>query len=173
MSTVYYRGQQLGRNDLHIFLDNAASTPVNAAEISYALYDFTTGQEVLIGVPLRDPANPSVGEYFASIVIPLDANLGDYRIRWSFREVIGGAIQQVVQEFTVIDKAGLSTPSASMITGGATHASAIEYDLMGRLRILLRDNCVGGEELVELDVDGSKVVVSFSDLWEAIHDPSV
>jgi len=140
MGTIYYRGQQLGRNDLNIFLVNAASTPVNAAEISYALYDFTTGQEVMVGFPSRTPANPSVGEYFASIIVPLDANLGDYRIRWTFREVVGGAIQQVVQEFAVIDKAGLSTNSASMITGSAINATPIELDLMGRLRILGRDN---------------------------------
>lgn len=140
MSTTFYRGQALGKNDLNIFLANAAGTPVNAAEISFALYDFTTGQEVLIGVPLREPANPSIGEYFASIVVPLDANLGDYRIRWTFREFVGASQRQVVQEFTVVDKAGLSTPSASMITGGAHNASGIEYDLMGRLRILLRDN---------------------------------
>jgi hypothetical protein len=140
LSVTYYRGQQLGRNDLNIFLVNAANTPVNAAEISYALYDFTTGAEVLIGVPEREPANPSVGEYYASIVVPLDANLGDYRIRWTFREVVGGSIQQVVQEFSVIDKAGLSTPSASMITGSALSASVTELNLMGRLRILLRDS---------------------------------
>jgi len=140
MSTNFYRGQQLGRNDLNIFLENASNTPVNAAEISYALYDFTTGAEVLIGVPNRTPANPSVGEYYASIIVPLDANLGDYRIRWAFRELVGAPMQQVVQEFTVIDKAGLSTASASMITGGAVNATAIEYDLMARLRILLRDN---------------------------------
>lgn len=140
MSVTYYRGQQLGRNDLNIFLVNAANTPVNAAEISYALYDFTTGEEVLIGLPQREPANPSVGEYYASIVVPLDANLGDYRIRWTFREIVGGSLQQVVQEFSVIDKAGLSTPSASMITGSALSATAVQLDLMARLRILLRDN---------------------------------
>jgi hypothetical protein len=140
MGTTFYRGQQLGRNDLNIFLVNAASTPVNAAEISYALYDFTTGQEALVGVPLRTPANPSVGEYYASIVVPLDANLGSYRVRWTFREIVGGSIQQVVQEFEVTDKAGLSTASASMITGSALNASTVVLDLMGRLRMLLRDN---------------------------------
>jgi len=140
MSTSFYRGQQTGRNDLNIFLVNANNTPVNAYEISYALYDFTTGYEVLVGLPIMTPVNPSVGEYYVSVIIPLDANIGDYRIRWTFREVAGGSVQQVVQEFSVQDRAGLSTNSASMITGGAINASAIEYDLMGRLRILLRDN---------------------------------
>lgn len=139
MATTFYRGQQLGREDLNIYLVNAANTPVNAAEISYALYDFTTGYEVLVGVPAMTPANPSVGEYFASVVVPLDANLGNYRIRWTFREIIGGAVQEVVQEFSVIDKVGLSSASASMITGGVVNASPVELDLIARLRILSRD----------------------------------
>lgn len=140
MGTNFYRGQQLGRNDLNIFLVNAANSPVNAAVISYALYDFTTGAEALVGMPTRIPANPSVGEYYASVIIPLDANLGSYRIRWTFQEMIGGSVQQVVQEFSVMDKAGLSSASASMITGSALNASTVELDLMARLRILLRDN---------------------------------
>ena len=130
----------MGRADLNIFLTNTSGTPVNAAEIFYALYDFTTGQEVLIGSDKRVPANPSKGEYYASIIVPLDANLGNYRMRWTFRETFGGTIQQVVQEFVVLDKAALTSPGASMITGGATTATEIERYLMGRLRILLRDN---------------------------------
>lgn len=140
MSVTFFRGQQLGRNDLNIFLETTAGRAVNAAEISYALFDFTTGQEVLVGTPQRTAANPSVGEYFASIIVPLDANLGTYRIRWTFRQIVGGTIEQVVQEFAVVDKANLSTASASMITGGALNPSISELDLMARLRILLRDN---------------------------------
>ena len=130
MAVAFFKGQQLGRDDLNIFLENSNGTPVNAADISYALYDVTTGLEVLLGTPLRAPANPSVGEYYASVVVPLDANLGDYRIKWSFRETVNGPIQQVVQEFEVIDKATILSPVFS----------DIESDMIRRLRILLRDN---------------------------------
>lgn len=133
MSTAFYKGQQLGRGGLDIFLTNANGTPVNAAEISYAMYDFTTGSEVLLGSPQRTPANPSVGEYFASIIIPLDANLGAYRIRWQFRETVNGPVQRVVQEFNIIDQ----VTSASLVTSPLT---ATEADLVRRLRTLLRDN---------------------------------
>jgi hypothetical protein len=145
---------------LNIFLENANNTPTNAAEITYALYDNTTGMEVLLGSPVRVPANPSVGEYYASVVIPLDANLGSYRIRWTFRETVGGPIQQVVQEFDAIDKATIQT----------TFYTDVESDLIRRLRILLRDNCVGGEETVELDVGGERMVVRMDDLWETLKD---
>ena len=127
-----YRGQQLGRGDLDIFLTSASDVPTNVAEITYALFDYTTGQEVLIGPPRRTPANPSVGEYYASLIIPLDANLGNYRIRWTFREMVGGPIKQVLQEWEVLDKGGAAVYTAAL--------SPIMADLVRRLRILLRDN---------------------------------
>jgi hypothetical protein len=127
----FYRGQQLGRGELNIFLTSANGNPTNAAEITYALYDFTTGQEVLLGPPRRTPVNPSPGEYFASVIIPLDANLGSYRIRWTFREIVGGQIQQALMAFDVIDKV-VGEPN--------TVFTPNESDLIRRLRILLRDN---------------------------------
>jgi hypothetical protein len=131
VSVAFFRGQQLGPKDLDICLANESDYPINAAEISYALYDMTTGAEVLLGVPRRDPANDSVGHYYASIIIPLDANIGDYRVRWTFREIIGGKIHQVAQEFNVIDK---------VTSGIQTLMTCSEVGLIRSLRILLRDN---------------------------------
>jgi len=130
MGVLFLRGQQLGRNDLNIFLTNASGHPINAAEISYALYDFTTGMEALVGPQKRTPANPSVGEYYASIIVPLDANVGSYRIRWTMREVFGGPIQTVVQEFEVQDR---QAAAPSIYTD-------IQLGLIRSLRIALRDN---------------------------------
>lgn len=130
MSVAYFKGQQLGEEDLNIFLENASGVPTNAAEIHYALFDFTTGMEALLGPPRRSPANPAVGCYYASVIIPLDANIGNYRIRWTFRERVGGPVHQVVQEFEVIDKA----------TNLVSLFSNCEADSIRRLRILLRDN---------------------------------
>lgn len=130
MAVAFYKGQQLGAEDLNVFLEDSAGHPTNAAEISYALYDFTTAQEVLLGVPKRTPGNPGVGHYYASVIIPLDANFGSYRIRWSFRETVGGPEHQVVQEFEVIDKA----------TSLTTVFTCIETNSIASLRILLRDN---------------------------------
>lgn len=125
---AFYRGQQLSPSDLDISLENTAGVPVDAAEIYYALYDATTGQEVLLGAPRRTPANPEVGKYYASIIVPLDANIGLYVVRWSFREIVGGPIHQVAQEFEVIDKT-IVTPFTPCVE-----------DMVRRLRIMLRDN---------------------------------
>jgi len=162
MGTAFYRGQQLGRGDLNIYLDNSTGNPTNVAEITYAIMDTTTGMEALVGPPRRTPANPSVGEYYANIVIPLDANLGPYRVRWTFCETVSGPLQSAVQEFAIVDRA-VDTPQPY---------SDYTVDLTRRLRILLRDNCVGEEETIELDADGEKMVVSIRDLYEAIHGAS-
>lgn len=129
MSIAYFKGQQLGPEDLHICLENSSGTPSTAAEIYYTLYDFTTGREALLGAPRRSPANPEMGKYYASLIIPLDANIGIYRVRWTFREMLGGPVHQALQEFEVIDKAVMSPG-----------LEGCEPDLVRRLRIMLRDN---------------------------------
>lgn len=132
MGTTFKRGQELGRKDLDIFLKTKQGNPKNAAEISYNIYDVTTGTEVLLPPNNRTPINSSVGEYFASFVIPLDANLGQYRIRWNFREYTYSRVVEVVQEFSVVqgDVQLVNLPGATVI----------ENDLIRSMRILLRDN---------------------------------
>lgn len=137
MGVAFFKGQQLGRHDLNLFLTNANNTPTNAANIYYSLFDYTTGMGVLVGPQQRKPVNPSIGEYFASVIIPLDANLGNYRIKWTFQEIVGGQTQQVVQEFSVVDK------TTGLGGGGEGHHeghSHIMRGLSGRLRTMLRDN---------------------------------
>lgn len=131
MAVTFRRGQELGRGDLHIFLKAKDGSPKNAAQITYSIYDFTTGVEVLMVPADRIPINPSIGEYFASFIIPLDANIGSYRIRFGFREYLNSPQAQVVQEFSVVDNA-----TQVITVPGITH---VEYDLVRGLRIMLRD----------------------------------
>ncbi len=128
--TVFFRGQQLGRGDIDINIDNQSGHPTNVQEITYALYDVTTEMEVLLGSPLRVPLNPSVGEYYASFAVPTDANLGKYRVRWTFRELAGGPVNTAVMNWTIIDRTG-NVVSADM--------TATEADLVHGLRTLARD----------------------------------
>lgn len=133
MASVFKRGQQLGRADgLNIFLKTKDGSPRNAADIYYNIYDFTTGVEVLLPPTDRRPLSPTMGEYFAGFTIPLDANIGAYRIRWFFREFVGSRQVQVVQEFAIVqDQVQVANLAGSTV---------IENDLIRSLRILLRDN---------------------------------
>jgi hypothetical protein len=133
MSVVFKRGQILGRSEgLNIFLKAKDGTVKNAATITYDVYDFTTGVEVLCPPQVRTPANPTVGEYFAQFQIPLDANLGKYRIRWKFQDKLGGVFHNVVQDFAIVAE------SNQIVT--LPGVTAIQLDLIRAMRIMLRDN---------------------------------
>ncbi len=134
MSVVFTQGETLGRSDLDIFMSSANGNPTNVYEITYAIYyvDPDTQQEVLIGSSARIPVNPSVGEYYASLMIPASAAPGDYRIRWLFRETSTTAQEGAVQEFGVV------TPQSQTQTG--SEYSACLTDLIRKMRFLTRDN---------------------------------
>jgi hypothetical protein len=131
MSVAFIRGQQLGREDLNIFLRNSSGMPANAAVITYAIYDNTTGIEVLIGSDARQPVNPAIGEYYAAISIPSDANIGDFRIRWTFKETYTSQLVQCVQEFNIIES-GLNSQYQDYGT--------LMNGLIDKMRVYLRDN---------------------------------
>lgn len=133
MPIVFQVGQELGRGDLDIFLEDSDGNAINAAEISFSLYYVDPGPpetEVLIPPANRTPANPSVGEYYAAIRVPSTAQLGEYRVRWQFRETINGPVNEVVQVFAVVSDTTMIRPS---------QFSEAEQDMINRLRILLRD----------------------------------
>ena len=129
MSVVFKRGQTLSRGDLDIFLTNSSGNVANAAEITYAIYFVDNMVDVLIGDPARIPENPAVGEYYASLRIPATASFGTYRIKWSLKEFVSSQVQNIVQEFAVVN-------NESVISYGM---SAEMKSMVDKLRILLRD----------------------------------
>ena len=132
MSVVFCPGQTTGRNELSIILTNSDGQRQNAYSISYAIFDNTTGTELLIGAAERTPENPEVGEYYANFRIPDFAPYGDYVVRWTFLQFAGGPSHQVAQEFGVVPEGTQTTASSAY--------SAKEWSLMNSLRIMLRDN---------------------------------
>lgn len=167
MAVCFKPGTELGRNDLSIFLVNEYGVPVNAAEISYSIYfvDKSKGEpgvEVLIYPEIRTPVNPSVGEYYAALLVPPGASAGLYRIRWKFKKSVDGEEQVVVQEFQVED------PTAC--TQGQVIYSKCVAGFIDRLRIMLRDNCIAGDEAVELEVGGEVMTLRMEELWDILKD---
>ena len=131
-SISYIPGQILGRTDLNIYIHNSDGQRQDPYSISYAIYDNTTGSEMLIGSATRTPEHPDTGEYYASFRIPDFAPYGDYLIRWTFRQSAMSADIQVVQEFGVV-------PEGAQITEIQRFDSK-EQALINSLRIMLRDN---------------------------------
>ena len=131
MGVAFQLEQILGRGDLDIFLTTRTGNPSNAYSITYAVYwvDPNTSAEVVIGSAERTPINPTIGEYYAALMIPSDSTIGDYRIRWTFQELSTSPQQQVVQEFAVVG--GLSASTNDYTDN--------EQAMIDKLRMLLRD----------------------------------
>lgn len=137
MPVCFNVGEELGRNDLKIFLVDELGVPCDAAEMSYALFYVDQsmgppGVEILIGPAERIPVNPSIGEYYAAVMVPPGASAGDYRIRWTFKKTLADEDQEVVQEFGVTDPGSCED--------GQRIFSTCEKDLIDKLRVMLRDN---------------------------------
>lgn len=130
MSVAFQPGQTLTQNDLKIVIRDNVGTLVDPYYIRYSIFDYTTGVEVLIGAPDQVPATTGVGQYYVSTTIPLDANIGDWIVRWNFRETAVSPLVQVVQEFNIV-----AQEVVTEITSAAN-----EQLMVRRLRIILRDN---------------------------------
>lgn len=130
MSVAFHPGQTLGPEDLKILIRDAMGNLVDPYYIRYSLFDNTTGVEVLIGSPDRVPATSGTGQYYVDATIPLNANIGDWLVRWNFRETVGSPLVQVVQEFNIVKECVNIS-----ITGNPA-----EDGFIRRLRIMLRDN---------------------------------
>lgn len=123
------RGTITGPEDLDIQTVDNAGTPIDPHSITYALYDYTTGVEVLIGPSERLPVRDELGHYYAAFQVPENANYGTYRIRWSIEEQAGDPAVTVMEEFAVVEASALQSKLYS----------GIEQEMIGRLRRLLRD----------------------------------
>ena len=130
MSVAYFRGKTLGPDDLNITIRDTSQTLIDPFSITYAIFDNTTGVEVLLGSPAATPVKASTGQYYAPFVVPSDTNIGDYLIRWTIKETAASPVMQSVQEFNVV---------ADNVVTGLTGDPNID-PLIYSLRILLRDN---------------------------------
>jgi hypothetical protein len=166
MSVAFHPGQTLTVNDLKIVIRDTIGNMVDPYYIRYSLFDFTTGVEVLIGAPDRIPATVGVGQYYVDATVPLDANIGDWIVRWNFKEQVGSPMVQVVQDFNVVKE------NVTLCITSDDH----EAVLIRRLRILLRDNnpdrnySVAGTEEVEVDAGGKKYIMLIENLWGIIEE---
>ena len=132
MSCAAFIPGQVLDDSLCIYLNDCSGVRTEAYEISYAIYDYTTGQELLIGSPTRCPENPDVGKYCAVFRIPEFAPYGDYLIRWTFKQFAGGPDHQVTQEFSVV-------PTGTQFSEEFPFTTK-QLEFIRKLRIMLRDN---------------------------------
>jgi len=166
MAVAFKRGSTTGPSDLSITVRDSLGNLIDPYNLLYAIYDTTTGVDVLIGGLNNTPVRASLGQYWAQVSIPADANVGDWKIRWTIQESTTDPVYQSVQAFNVVGD--------SMITGFTGDASTDR--LIYRLRIMLGDNnpdknySVSGKEKIEVKADGKSYILTLEELWGIIED---
>lgn len=130
MAVAFIRGTTTGPNDLAIIVRDPSNNLITPFRLEYAVFDFTTGIEILMGAPVNIPIQISLGNYYAQVVIPSDAKIGLWRIRWTVQEYATDPVYQSVQEFQVLGDN--TVPSFT----GDPGTDKLIYSL----RIMLRDN---------------------------------
>jgi len=130
MSVAFRRGTTTGPADLSITIRDTLGNLMDPYRLEYAVYDVTTGLEVLIGGLVNIPIRISIGQYYAQVGLAADSNIGDWLIRWTVQEAAADPVYQSVQEFNVVGDSMLVSFS------GDPNVDKLVYSL----RILLRDN---------------------------------
>jgi hypothetical protein len=130
MAVAFRRGATTGPSDLSITIRNPSGDLIDPYRLEYAVYDVTTGVEVLIGSPVNIPIRISLGQYYAQVVIAADGNIGNWLLRWTIQEAAADPVYQSVQDFNVVGDSMLVSFS------GNPNINRLVYSL----RVLLRDN---------------------------------
>ena len=130
MAVAFKRGSTTGPSDLAITVRDQSNNLLDPFRLEYAVYDDTTGVEVLMGSPVNVPIRISQGQYFAQVVLPADGNIGDWIIRWTVQEHATDPVYQSVQLFNVVGDNMIPSFTGNSSLDGIIHS----------LRIMLRDN---------------------------------
>ena len=102
MAVAFRRGSTTGPDDLNITVRDVSNNLINPYRLEYAVFDYTTGVEVLIGSPVNTPIQVGTGKFYAEVIVDANANVGDWRIRWTIQETAVEPVYQSVQEFNVV-----------------------------------------------------------------------
>lgn len=98
------RGDTTTRDNLNVYIYDRQSNLKDPYSITFALYDSTSGTDVIIGAAGRIPIKFAVGSYFAPWVVLDDENMGKHKIIWSIKE---SSISNVVtnsEEFEIVSR---------------------------------------------------------------------
>lgn len=95
------QGQALTKSDLNVYfyVSGNLSDPY---WVTYTLYDSTTGNDEVIGLPDRIPLKFETGSYFANWTVPDDEPIGLHKIRWKYKESSNSITKEDVEEFQII-----------------------------------------------------------------------
>jgi hypothetical protein len=129
MGVCLQRGQSAGPEDLTVYIQRDG-LPVTPYSLVYTVYDRTSGSEVQYGDARQTALESSPGNFYAPVVIPLSANIGEWVIKWFIQET------DTSTEITQFLKFGVVSENFT----SDLDLSDCEKELLSMLRTVLRDN---------------------------------
>jgi len=105
MSATIYRGKNLTKDDLKIFIKDSEGNYLNPFSITYTIYRFynqTCCEEPILETIDMSPIIFGTGKFFAAWNMAKDLNVGKYRIKWHIRRYQDSPVYEEVEEFDVI-----------------------------------------------------------------------
>lgn len=109
MSVTLIKGEPLTNEHLNIYILKN-NQYINPFSILYTIYkkqdQFYTNtcwcEEPLAETVDSTPIPFGIGKYFAPWQMPQDIEVGQYRIKWNFREFVDSPLQQAEEEFYIV-----------------------------------------------------------------------
>jgi len=124
MAVTLIKGQTLTKDDLNIYvLKN--DVLINPYSITYTIYRISStcsekvfdNEEPLVETIDSIPIPFGIGKWFAPWEMPQDIEIGNFRIKWVFREAADKGLKQEEEEFTIVTRSCLSSDA----TGSFPH----------------------------------------------------
>lgn len=87
MAISYERGDTLGPKDLYVIIRNNSNEYVDVEEVSYEIFFLDDcGQMPMESMQENEVIRFGIGQYYAPVVVPTDAPVGTYIIRWDIKK---------------------------------------------------------------------------------------
>ena len=159
------RGTVLTKEHLNIYF-YVGGNLMDPFNVTYTIYDSTTGTDQIIGLPDRTPIKFAIGSYYAPWEVPDDEPTGAHKIVWKYKETATSDIILEHEEFEVLAECAVIRPK---------YPDFILW-LIRQLRIKLRDvnqdrdYSIAGEELINLDIDGEETTLSIEELYKIVYE---
>jgi hypothetical protein len=95
------QGETTTKNDLNVYfyVGGSLSDPF---WVTYTLYDCSSGNDEVIGLPDRSPIKFEVGSFYAPWTVPDDEPVGLHKVKWRYKETSTSEEKTDIEEFKVI-----------------------------------------------------------------------
>lgn len=112
MSVVIFKGKNLTKDDLKVFIQDQDNVFFNPFSITYTIYRVISdrfenqecGEEPVLETVDLIPLPFGSGRFFAAWEQAHDLEIGKYRIKWNVARFSDSPLQEYVQDFEIVNR---------------------------------------------------------------------